>query len=184
MCEAHNFIQTSAIKVSRSRCDHCYRSLVPGQPVVMTLLLQLLLIASARYGIAARCSCHRGTMPLLSLPLSLPERQCSGAGQRSRACQVHSALLPLSGCRVFMITTPDRVTLAPTNCSGVNASPKRRYPAKVANTGVRKVKLDSLVRLPLEALLKNIAYAAALPSKLVYTSAVTSPARWGQQCSG
>lgn len=44
------------------------------------------------------------------------------------------------------------VTPAPTSCSGVSVSPRKTYPVATANPGVKKVRLDSRVRFPADAL--------------------------------
>jgi len=48
--------------------------------------------------------------------------------------------------------TAPRVTVAPPSCNGVRPSPRNRYPQPAANMGVKKVRLESAVRLPFEAL--------------------------------
>ena len=55
----------------------------------------------------------------------------------------------------FINNTPASVTLAPVNCNGVSVSFNTAKPASVANIGVKNVRLDSFVRLPLLALKKN-----------------------------
>ena len=55
----------------------------------------------------------------------------------------------------FMRATEPSVTTAPVSCSGESVSPRIRYPVPAAKQGVRKVRLERAVRLPLAALLKK-----------------------------
>jgi len=54
-----------------------------------------------------------------------------------------------------MKNTPPSVIVAPSSCSGVRVSPKRRYPVAAAKHGVENVRLESVVKFPLEAFRKN-----------------------------
>lgn len=51
--------------------------------------------------------------------------------------------------------TAAKVNAPPASCSGVRVSPSKPYPMAAAKHGVRNVRLDRAVRLPLDALKKK-----------------------------
>lgn len=85
----------------------------------------------------------------------------------------HASSLPGEGFLFRRYTAP-RVIVAPVSSTGVSTSPSTKKPVMAANSGVRNVRLDSAVRLPLEALKKNTPYDAADPSREMYRSSSAS----------
>lgn len=75
---------------------------------------------------------------------------------------------------MFNRYTAPKVMVAPVNSTGVNTSPKTKNPVIAAKSGVRNVKLDRAVRLPLEALKKKTPYEAAEPRRDMYRSSRAS----------
>lgn len=85
----------------------------------------------------------------------------------------YTFLLPGEGFLFKRYTAPS-VTVAPVSSTGVSTSPSTKNPVMAANSGVRNVRLDSAVRLPLEALKKKTPYDAADPKREMYKSSRAS----------